>query len=56
MYNNFDNKILTIKVKVLDEDNVEKKEGEEFLISKDCELETILELAHEIKKWIQILF
>jgi DNA polymerase elongation subunit (family B) len=34
----------------LDKDNVEKKEGEEFLISKDCELETILELAHEIKK------
>jgi len=34
----------------LDKYNVEKKEGEEFLISKDCELETILELAHEIKK------
>ena len=50
IYNNFDNKILTIRVKVLDKDNVEKKEGEEFLISKDCELETILELAHEIKK------
>ena len=34
----------------MDKYNVEKKEGEEFLISKDCELETILELAHEIKK------
>ncbi|MER5174296.1 MAG: DNA polymerase domain-containing protein [Candidatus Nitrosocosmicus sp.] len=47
IFNNLDNRILAINVKIRDND---EKEKEEFSISKDSELETILEFVYEINK------